>query len=92
MIDNDGDNDIITSKCDEQFTESDFKHHFHNCPDFILAYKKLDVDLSTVFKKYSPDQNSLKILKFLLQSYILLFTKKLRSKYIHTIIFLNLLH
>jgi hypothetical protein len=85
MIDNDIDNDnyddIITCKCGSQFIESDFKYHFHNCNEFNLAYKKLDIDLSTVFKKYSPDHNSLKILKFLLQCYIHLFTKKLHSKY-----------
>ena len=84
MNDNDNDNDnyddIITCKCGSQFPESDFKYHFHNCSEFNLAYKKLDIDLSTVFKKYSPDHNSLKILKFILQSYIHLFTKKLHSK------------
>ena len=80
MIDNEGDDDIITCKCGQQFTESDFKHHFHTCLEFNTAYKKLDIDLSTIFKKYSSDQNSIKILKFLLQSYILLLTKKLQSK------------
>lgn len=72
--------DMISCKCGLQFNESEFKHHFHNCFDFNFAYKKLDIDLSTTFKKYSSDQNSLKIIKFLLQSYIVLFTKKIQLK------------
>lgn len=72
---------MIFCKCGLNMSESDFKHHFQKCTEFKKKFSPFDKELGNLLKKYTGDKDNLKILKFLLKSYISLLERKIEALY-----------
>ena len=66
-------------KCGIKMGEEEFKHHFQKCTEFKKTFSKLDKNLGALLQQYTSENDNLKIIKFLLKSYISLIDRKIAS-------------
>lgn len=69
----------IICKCGIKMDEEEFKHHFQKCTEFKKTFSKFDKNLGVLLKQYTLENDNLKIIKFLLKSYISLIDRKIES-------------
>ena len=69
----------IKCKCQTEFDEELFKHHFSKCGKFKEAFKEFDSEYGLLLKKYSQPPENLPILKFLLKQYIVVIECKINK-------------
>lgn len=70
---------MILCKCGLNMREDEFKHHFQKCSDFKKNFSTFDKEIGNLLKKFIGEKDNLKILKFLLKSYISLLERKIEA-------------
>ena len=64
--------------CGVEFNRKEFKKHFRNCNRFLNKFKDFDLKIGNILAKYLKNKYGT-IIKFLLQRYIKLINKKMKS-------------